>query len=364
MSNTELKNEFKDFIKDLTIEICGNVCLDKILQVNQEYEKNNTQLIASVDNMKDLIKTGKKDLSDIAVNNNKQLLQIIAAFNKSIEKRENEIEEIAEKNKKEYEKIFEKFYGVIKEADTSTKKFDENNKNLDNILKNVKSSNAIAQTTLNIVNKQNSQFFSDVKKTNGEIFTKYKNDVASFNEQQRQILINEMSEAIIKQKDVLSSEIIKDVNNFTNKITNEVMEKIKSCSDTIIEFIENDKNEEYYTDILNSIKTINNELYSVKNSINENENKLANNINFISNQYNKDIQEVKSNYDDLTIIVRKAISDMNNITEAITQMNISYNDLARRMKIWVGVFKYSTILICILIAGVICYEVFVRELIS
>lgn len=55
MSNNELKNEFKDFIKELTMEICVDVCLDKILQINKEYEKNNTQLKGTVDTMEKLI---------------------------------------------------------------------------------------------------------------------------------------------------------------------------------------------------------------------------------------------------------------------------------------------------------------------
>lgn len=148
MATKEIREEFKEFIKEVSIDICTNVCIDKIIEINDEFRKNNERLISVTSNIDETLEDNRNNIIKINYENNNQIEQIADYCDTTIKyisdefihflnEKKDEITNINNKSRSQFESIYNNFKLLFEKSLNNKIKLDENNMNINKLSNNV-----------------------------------------------------------------------------------------------------------------------------------------------------------------------------------------------------------------------------------
>jgi len=301
MSNKDIKAEFKDFIKELTVEICTNVCLDKITTVNEEFKKNNLRFKDTTNKVEQILFDNKKNVELINTKNNSTIKSISDELKNTLYENEKELEELYGNNVKKFEETLKGFKELFERALNNEENKEENNEMVVAIAKELMGSHDALDEAMDVVNKSNKEHLESLKKSNEELLQTYEAKIQKLNKEERDKFIKELSHAISSQKDSFSKDVIVSIEKFTSETMKQFTGKTEIYVEKMNKLINDNSSNKKLKDLIdninkisNRIEQLNTEIKKVDKNVDSLERKISSRYSELSKEILSDISKQNS----------------------------------------------------------------------
>lgn len=267
MEQNKIREEFKAFIKELTVEICTNVCLDQISTINEEYEKNNKNYKSITNKIENIIFENKNNIQQINSQNNNAIKEITEEFSERLIEMEEDLKGVYTLRNEEFDKIKTNLQEVFRQAFENEKSREEADKIVIEVAKELMGSHDAVEEAIKEVRNENKLLLQKLIRDSEEVFKKYEESVHKLNEDERNAFINTLSNGISLEKENFSADIIEIVENNIKELLNKFIRENREVQKKVNDLINGKDVENKFQSINESVVRIYNKLEKVNNDI-------------------------------------------------------------------------------------------------
>lgn len=318
MSNNSIKTEFKGFIRELTTEICREVLIEDIIEINDQYNKNNETFEKNSRSLNKMLEESRKNIKELCSSYTLNFDEIVKDTKKLLKDHENDLTEVVIKNSEEIESSIVMLKEVVENIKGEEERIKENSYLLNNLTSNIVKSNENVHNAMSSLEKQNSTFIEKILEENKKLSAEYMIEVSQFNDMERQKFREALKDSIEKYLNEFNKNINKNMTSYTKTIVNNVSNEILKYSKTLEKIVNGEKTHDKLNTLMQQGKNIEKkqtELEGLQKGINIKVCKVEKNID---ENFKKIIEDMEKDFNNLEGITLKELTNLSHQMEDLS----------------------------------------------
>lgn len=360
MGNSKIKEEFQEFIRELSTEICKEVLIEDIIKLNNQYNNNNQEFSTNTRELEMMLKEAQKNIKELFDSSTLDFNNVLTGANNLLKEHQKDLNEVVKKNSKDINSVIEVLKKTVEDIKHEEDKILGNSKAIDELTVNLIESNENVHNAMNSLENQNKAFIEKIVLENQKHNDKYMTEICEFNDAEREKFSQVIKVSAKENIETFFKSMNKNMTEYTKTVVNNVSEEVEKYSKILNQVVNNEN-------VQNKLNTIskNNEMLvtkqtNIENVLKSHNDKISNALEIIednSKTLREDSRILKEDIkNSISHCEYVTIAELNKLSNKIIELNNKYE--TDKLELQEQIKKSNTINIGLAIITIIFIIIF------